>query len=56
MEDKVLDTMIERASLLNTLLACFCMNGFDEIIPNENWWKLSDSEKKKVREYFRGID
>lgn len=56
MEDKILETMIERATLLNTLLACFYLNGFDELIPNENWWKLSAEEQKKVREYFRGID
>lgn len=56
MEDKILETMLERATLLNTLLACFYINDSDELITNENWNKLSSEEKEKVREYFRGID
>lgn len=56
MEDKILETMLERATLLNTLLACFYINDSDELIPNENWHRLNSEEKEKVREYFRGID
>lgn len=57
MEDKLFKRMLKQSILLSTLLACFYLDeSCDELIPNENWHKLSNEEREKVREYFRGID
>ena len=39
--------------LANTILICFVMNDNDEIIPNENWYKLEENKKEKIREVLK---
>ena len=56
-KQEVYDECYIMQELLTTLLACFYLDdSCDELVPNENWWKLSEEEQKKVREYFRGIE
>ena len=39
-------------NILDTMLKCFVMNGCDEIVPNEKWFKLSDEDKNHIRKLF----
>ena len=42
--------------VLETLLDCFVMVGFDELTPNEKWYKLSQEQRDEIRELFKGDD
>ena len=45
-----LDDLDNRLTAFELIKKCFNLNGFDELIPNDNWWK-----SETIQEFIREI-